>query len=202
MWHRYLNGSWSEWQWLDDGFISAPAAASPGPGRIDLFGLGEDQQVYHRAYDENEWGGWQTTWGLLKGDGQVFSTAPFALSRKPGNLEVTCQADTGEVFQWATGDPGGEWYGPRSLGYPFAGRSNTSSYPEASTYLQASVYPVPTESQPGMWFTPVASDAESSAPAAVQPSTSTSTDINAARQESPITFTALHVLIWALLTVW
>ena len=39
------------WEPLGGGFTSAPVAVSPGPGRLDVFALGLNRGMWHKAWD-------------------------------------------------------------------------------------------------------------------------------------------------------
>ena len=54
---------------------------SQGPGRLDLFAHGTDDQLYHRSFAGN-WSGWQPAV-----DG-VVTSAPAAVSWAPGRVDV------------------------------------------------------------------------------------------------------------------
>jgi hypothetical protein len=53
MLHRaWENGNWlGDWEPLGGAFDSAPAVVSWGPNRLDIFGLGTDDLMYHKAWD-------------------------------------------------------------------------------------------------------------------------------------------------------
>lgn len=61
--------------------IAAPAAVASTPGRIDLFVLGIDNQIYHAWGDGENWQGWENVGG--PGMHGVAVTA-----RGPGNLDL------------------------------------------------------------------------------------------------------------------
>ncbi len=59
---------------------SSPAAASWGPGRLDLFIRGADDTLWHRAY-EDTWGEWESLGGVLTSD-------PAAVSWGTNRIDV------------------------------------------------------------------------------------------------------------------
>lgn len=72
-----------EWTSLGGVFIQPPTMASWGPGRLDVFGVGQDGAVYHKY-----WGnGWSPAsgWNRLGG---VFTSPPVVVAPKPDRLEV------------------------------------------------------------------------------------------------------------------
>jgi hypothetical protein len=104
MYHRYFDGrSWPQgWESLGapakgNAFVSAPAAVSWGWGgnRLHVFGLGTDQQVYHRYWEGKAWlppYGWEplggpplTSFGL---------THPTPVARVDFGTDITFQDDT------------------------------------------------------------------------------------------------------------
>jgi hypothetical protein len=62
-------------------FVCAPAVSSWGPNRLDVFGLGTDNQVYHKAWVGNAWNPSAAGWEPLVG---AFSlTRPTVPPAKP-----------------------------------------------------------------------------------------------------------------------
>ena len=81
LWWRTFNGGWwSAWQSLGGVLNSAPTAASWGNGRLDVFALGTDNALHHRAFD-GQWHGWENHGGVL-------TSAPSVASWGPGRLDV------------------------------------------------------------------------------------------------------------------
>ena len=48
-------------------FTDSPAAVSWGPSRLDLFGLGIDNQVYHKSWDAKDGRVWRPSLGMNRG---------------------------------------------------------------------------------------------------------------------------------------
>ena len=69
---RLLPASPLDWERLGGIFTSPPAVASWGQNRLDIFGLGGDGAMYHKAWDGSAWGPSLLDWERLGG---VF-TAP------------------------------------------------------------------------------------------------------------------------------
>src|SRR5207253_2050646 len=61
---------------------SPPAAVSWAPGRLDIFGLGPDNQMFHKFFD----GTWSKDWEPLGGR---FNRPPAAVSWAPGRLDIS-----------------------------------------------------------------------------------------------------------------
>lgn len=49
------NGTWSAWKELTNRIYSQPSLVSLGPGRLDLFGVGEYGALWHKWYDNGAW---------------------------------------------------------------------------------------------------------------------------------------------------
>ena len=80
------------------GMYSAPSAVSWGPGRVDVFAMGSDYALWHRAYD-GSWHAWES-WG------GVIVDAPIAISWGPGMLEAFSRgSDRSSLFgaYWMNG---------------------------------------------------------------------------------------------------
>lgn len=84
---------------------------SRGPGRLDVFGLGADDQMFHRSFDGNRWtpdNGWE-------GLGGRFITPPSAVSWGANRLDVFGLGTDKQMFhrffdgnQWS---PANGWEG-------------------------------------------------------------------------------------------
>src|SRR5205085_9943301 len=53
------------WTSLGGVLTSKPAAASWAPSRLDVFGRGTDNELWHKAWDGSSWSGWQPLGGVL-----------------------------------------------------------------------------------------------------------------------------------------
>lgn len=91
-------------------WISQPAAVFTRAGRIELFCLGCDHEIYHRAYlfYEKRWDP-EDMWSSLGGD---FASAPTAISSRSGKVYVFCKGIDEEIYFRDLNDK--EW---KSLGY-------------------------------------------------------------------------------------
>jgi hypothetical protein len=58
---------------------SAPAAASWGRGRLDVFARGLDNGLWHRWSDGNQWSGWEAQGGGLRSEAAVAAWGPNRL---------------------------------------------------------------------------------------------------------------------------
>jgi hypothetical protein len=60
---RRLGAGGGNWEGPGGTFTGPPAVASWGPGRLDVFGLGLDRVMFHKAWDGTAWrpsvSGWE-----------------------------------------------------------------------------------------------------------------------------------------------
>jgi hypothetical protein len=68
------------------------AAVAWGPGRLDVFGQGQNQHAYHASYDGG-WSGWEDLGGVFP-VGATFAAVAWG----PGRLDVFGQGLTGRVL--------------------------------------------------------------------------------------------------------
>jgi hypothetical protein len=61
------------------------AVASWGSNRLDIFGLGTDNQMYHKAWNGTSWEPSQTDWQPLGG---TFNSPPAAVSWGSNRLDI------------------------------------------------------------------------------------------------------------------
>ena len=95
---RLMGSGWGGWYFLGNQASSAPAAASPGPGKIWLFVRGLDTSLHHLRWENGAWGTWQHLGGAL-------GSAPAATSReRAGGCDVFARArDGGLLWTYWTG---------------------------------------------------------------------------------------------------
>jgi hypothetical protein len=91
-----------EWTNLGGSFISAPtAAAAFGDKRIDLFGLGRDRAMYHKAWDGEVWtGDWERLGGIFSSDASAVSWAPGQLDLFVRGSDYTLRHRAYDGSQW------------------------------------------------------------------------------------------------------
>jgi Arylsulfotransferase (ASST) len=95
------------WQHLGGVLNSAPAAASPGLGRLDVFVRGTDNQLYQKSFGHGSWGGWQPLGGVLM-------SAPAVASQGAGRLDVFVRGTDNQLYRKSFGN--GSWGGWQPLG--------------------------------------------------------------------------------------
>ncbi|MFD9038713.1 hypothetical protein, partial [Streptomyces bottropensis] len=101
---------WPEdgWQGVGFGelFTSPPAVVSWGPERLDIFALGEDRQMLHRAWHvNNKWwpeDGWHDMGGR-------FTSPPAVASWGPGRLDVFALGENQQMLHKAWHIDGKWW---------------------------------------------------------------------------------------------
>ena len=99
------------WQSLGGKFKSDPAAVTWAPDRIDIFGIGMNGAMYHKALTAQ---GWQPSWESLGGS---FVSAPAAVTWGPNRLDVFATGTDGAMYHKAWW--GSSWGGWESLGGKF-----------------------------------------------------------------------------------
>ncbi|HEY6323042.1 MAG TPA: hypothetical protein VJA16_15940 [Thermoanaerobaculia bacterium] len=113
MYHKSWDGSnWNpsllDWEHLGGLFLSppdAPAAVSWGPNRLDIFGVGQDQGMYHKWWDGSNWG--PGDWEPLGG---VFTSPPAVVSWGPNRLDIFGMGqDKGMFHKWWDGSNWSDW---------------------------------------------------------------------------------------------
>lgn len=121
--HRAWTGaSWTPWSSLGGGVIADPDVASWDDDRLDVFALGQDGALWHRASSNggSSWAPWESLGGAL-------SAAPAAVSWGPGRIDVFARAVDGAL--WSINWNGASWSG----WYPLDGRITSSPDVSAGT---------------------------------------------------------------------
>ena len=97
----------ADWESLGGEFTSAPAVCSWGPGRLDVFGRGTDNALWHKWFTDGEWRGWTSLGGTL-------TAPPAAVSWGVGRIDVFVRG--GDLALWHKWFTGGRWSDWESLG--------------------------------------------------------------------------------------
>ncbi len=92
----------ARWRPLGGVFTSGPAVASPGPGRVELYGRGLDGGIWQNIRNGDDWTGWASI-GMPPGGTR--EEAPAAVAAI-GLMNVFARASDGAVWQtrWENGD--------------------------------------------------------------------------------------------------
>jgi C1A family cysteine protease len=90
------SSQWHGWESLGGQLSSAPAAVSWGANRIDVFGRGTDNALWHKWWDGRAWSGWESLGGGL-------SSAPAVSSWATNRLDVFVQGTDNALWhKWWT----------------------------------------------------------------------------------------------------
>jgi hypothetical protein len=107
---EYYAGSWSGWERLPGGTLSAPTIVYDSyDGRVHMFVRGTDNGIYHNSWQSgigNGWAGWEQLSGLTT------NAQPAAVADSAGNLHVVAVGTDGHFYstlQQPTGSPWGPW---------------------------------------------------------------------------------------------
>lgn len=95
------------WASLGGAIISSPHGISWGPNRVDVFAVGSDHGLWHRAWDGTRWWPWDTVHGVLTAD-------PVVVSPTGGRLDVFARGSDGAL--WHIDWNQTAWSGWESLG--------------------------------------------------------------------------------------
>ena len=102
-----MTGEWTNWKSLGGTCISAPAAASWGENRLDVFSIGINSQLYHKCWDGQQWKDWESLGGTC-----IYT--PAAVSWGANRLDVFAIGIDKQVYhKWWDG---AKWNGWESLG--------------------------------------------------------------------------------------
>ena len=86
------------WQPVGGCFTSAPAVVKWSSSRIDIFGLGSNRAMYHRAWEN---GAWIIDW---EGLGGVFDSPPAVVSWAPNRLDIFALGTNDQMYhKWWDG---------------------------------------------------------------------------------------------------
>jgi hypothetical protein len=100
LWHKYWDGSWSEWENLGGTLASAPAVTSQAPASVDVLALFADDAVWHLSYSDGAWGSWESLGG-------PFRQGPAAGSPEIGSIDVFAVGTDNQL--WQLSGTGGTW---------------------------------------------------------------------------------------------
>ena len=115
-----------------------------GTNRIDIFGLGTDNQMYHKAWGGNAWSPSQTGWEALGG---AFASPPSVASWGPGRLDILGVGTDAQMYHkawdgsaWQPSPAGwealgGAFQGPPPASWTAATAADVTSAAKSSTWL-------------------------------------------------------------------
>ena len=94
------------WDSLGGALTSAPAICSWEQGRLDVFGRGTDDALWHRSFANRAWNDWESLGGGL-------TSPPAAVSWGPGRIDVFVRGTDDALWhRWFDG----RWHGWETLG--------------------------------------------------------------------------------------
>ncbi len=111
IYHRWFdNNVWNSTNWESLGsqsmtgfaqgsFISAPAAVSMTSGRLDVFAVGQDGNLYRKWLENSVWNPSATTWeGMGSYRGVLFNSDPVAVSWGTNRLDVFVSGTDSQIY--------------------------------------------------------------------------------------------------------
>jgi hypothetical protein len=121
--------SWSDWESLGGNHTSDPTVVRNIDGRLEVFALGTNYNVYHIWQPASASGPWSAWESLLSGP---YTSSPVAIRDQFGTLQVfvvdingnvVCRIQRDQQSNWGPGDPD-TGAGAVNLGEPWTGKVN------------------------------------------------------------------------------
>ncbi|MDW5595062.1 hypothetical protein VSS74_11975 [Conexibacter stalactiti] len=94
IYHKYWTPAdgWTDWGSLDGQFLYAPAVVSHEPGKLDVFGVGTDHQLWQKHWNGSSWTAWIPLGGYL-------TSAPTVESQEAGKVDVFARDANNNIAQ-------------------------------------------------------------------------------------------------------
>lgn len=94
---------WSQWEDLGGILTSGPAVASWQPNRLDVFGKGQNNALWHKWWNGIRWSEWEDLGGVL-------TSSPDAVSWGPNRIDVFGRGQNNALWhKWWNGTTWSEW---------------------------------------------------------------------------------------------
>ena len=94
---------WSQWEDLGGILTSAPAVSSWQSNRLDVFGRGQNNALWHKWWDGRSWSGWEDLGGIL-------TSAPTAVSWGSNRIDVFGRGQNNALWhKWWDGRSWSNW---------------------------------------------------------------------------------------------
>ncbi len=113
LWEPPAGPTWHDWAPIGGpavGLTSGVDSASWAPGRLDVFGRGGDNALWHTWFD-GSWHAWESLGGVL-------GAGPGAVSSSPGRLDVFVRGTDSNLYRKSYD---GTWHAYELLGQPPGG---------------------------------------------------------------------------------
>lgn len=105
LWYDAGNGGWHPLENLGGAITSIPSAASPGPGRLNVFARGTNGDLWGRRF-AGSWGPWSDVGCCLAGD---VGNAVAAISLAPLTVDVFVIGTLHDLYRKSFDDNTGVW---------------------------------------------------------------------------------------------
>lgn len=94
---------WSQWEDLGGILTSGPAVASWQANRLDVFGRGQNQALWHKWWNGTRWSEWEDLGGVL-------TSSPAAVSWGPNRIDVFGRGQNNALWhKWWNGSSWSQW---------------------------------------------------------------------------------------------
>ena len=126
--------TWHSWVAQGGVLRSAPAVASWGVNRLDVFVLGTNSEIWHKFFDYNRWSGWSSLGAPPRAPGGILDpdeedeeiSDPAAVSWGRNRIDLFATGTSGRL--WHKWWDGTRWLGWKDLGGDLAGPPAVSSW--------------------------------------------------------------------------
>jgi hypothetical protein len=102
----FFSGTWHDWYGLGGDIAGLPAVVSWGSNRIDLFGVGRNTAVWHKAWNGSAWEEWHDIGGVCAEFGQPVAVSSWGANR----LDIFCKGQDNTVWHTYWDNAWGEWH--------------------------------------------------------------------------------------------
>lgn len=98
---------WSDWSSIGGQFLYGPCVSSWAANRLDVFGIGTDRALWHKAWNGSQWSEWFSLGGQ-------FNARPAAVSWAKNRIDVFCRGTDNALWHrcWS----GSSWQAWESRG--------------------------------------------------------------------------------------
>ena len=88
--------SWSGWEDLGGVIVAGPTVSSWSGNRLDVFGTGTDNHMWHKWWNGSSWSGWEDLGGVIIDN-------PAAVSWGPNRIDTFARGTNNHLYHkwWA-----------------------------------------------------------------------------------------------------